>query len=144
MQKRQVSWVKSRIASLSQNQPVLHHTTLFWVHSTVYVGRESRLQWKPYKGQGFWNPYKGQGFNRGTCAFDGCFIKRVGSRLTEQQNTLCFLNSKVSGRQSRILARLLEFNFNKGSHNVTASIFTSYCTFLKPLFTGTYWTRRPC
>ena len=52
-----------------------------------------------------------KGLNRGTCAFDGCFTKRVGRSMTEQQNTWCFLNSKVSGRQSRILARLLEFNF---------------------------------
>ena len=53
MQKRQVSWVKSRIAPFWQNQPVLYHTTLSWVPSTVYMGRESRLQWNPYKGQRF-------------------------------------------------------------------------------------------
>ena len=52
-----------------------------------------------------------KGLNRHTCASDGCFTERVGRRLTEQQNTLCLLNSKVSGRQIRILARLLEFNF---------------------------------
>ena len=40
----QVSWVKSRIAPFLQNRPVLYHTTLLWVHSTVYVGRESRFQ----------------------------------------------------------------------------------------------------
>ena len=38
---------------------------------------------------------KDKGLNRGTCASDGCFTKRVDRRLTEQQNTLCFLNSKV-------------------------------------------------
>ena len=36
-----------------------------------------------------------KGLNIGTCASDGCFTKRVGRRLTEQQKTLCFLNSKV-------------------------------------------------
>ena len=36
-----------------------------------------------------------KGLNRGTCASDGCFTKRVGRRLTEQQKTLYFLNSKV-------------------------------------------------
>ena len=40
----QVSWVKSSIAPFLQNQPVLYHTTLLWIHSTVYVGRESRFQ----------------------------------------------------------------------------------------------------
>ena len=36
-----------------QNQLVLYHTTLLWLHSTVYVGRESLLQWNLYKGQRF-------------------------------------------------------------------------------------------
>ena len=38
---------------------------------------------------------KDKGLNRGKCASDGCFTERVDRRLTEQQNTLCFLNSKV-------------------------------------------------
>ena len=36
-----------------------------------------------------------EGLNGSTFASDGCFAKRVGRRMTEQPNTLCFLNSKV-------------------------------------------------
>ena len=31
-----------------------------------------------------------KGLNRGTCASDGCFTKRVGRRLTEQQKNIVF------------------------------------------------------
>ena len=101
-QKRQVSWVKSWIAPFSKisqsytTQPFCEYIALFmWVERAACS--ETLI--------------RDEGFNRGTCASDGCFTKRVGRSMTEQQNTWCFLNSKVSGRQSRILARLLEFNF---------------------------------
>ena len=104
MQKRQVSWVKSWIApfsKISQSytiQPFCEYIALFlWVERAACSETLSR----------------DKGWNRGTCASDGCFTKRVGRSMTEQQNTWCFLNSKVSGRQSRILARLLEFNFQQ-------------------------------
>ena len=115
MQRRQVSWVKSRVAPFLQNQPVLYHTTLLWVHGAVYVGRESRLQWNPYKRQ--------RSEQRHMCLR---WLLHQEGRQEIDWTTKCIVFSKF------------ESPAKGGSHNTIPSIFTSYRTFLGPLFTGTH------
>ena len=118
MQRHQVSWVKSRIAPFLHNQPVFYNTTLLWVHGAVYVGRESRLQWNPYKRQ-----------------------------RSEQRHMRLRWLLHQEGRQEidwttkYIVFSKFESPAKVGSHNAIASIFTNYRTFLEPLFTDTHLTR---